>query len=558
MTTISQSLFSYIDELISHTWVDWVEGPLSSVPSLQHRGAKGFQQSIDVFTAGPRTRAGEIFKLGILSGRLIKARVKGAPFPSGWKDVIEGRLPSTRLGDYSYIIGKSARLDPGNQDLQHALNCLASILILHIGFKVEDRWYSTVLLFQFALNQLQKEISRNLNEIEIRYLSIAIINTLNSDHSGNLIEKYKSNKPIESLIFELSNDNIFKFKLSEIPDISTDDKIGLNDSKSTKAALFWAHPPRGIYVRAARSPGINLIQELLQTDLYLCNQDRPSLLSELYEATSHNKESLGIFEVANEKFSEFSDLFEQWQSLEASLFNAVNRTVEDVNLHKIPKVWIEVQNKIRDEDFHPKSKNKDTIVLSPSGQGSISTVSAPQIFNPTSDVIQNYIKHQNDSIVALPPTGIKKGDGSKPVQEQVNISTIDYKKNDEKNLALGKAGEEFIFEYEKFRLGQCGKENLSKKVQWVARDIGDGLGYDIKSFTETGKEIYLEVKTTSGGINMPFFVSRNEADVSAIKLESYRLVRVFDFHKAPKFFVLIGSLYDGVDLEPISFRAKIK
>ncbi|BAS06695.1 hypothetical protein AHiyo4_01170 [Arthrobacter sp. Hiyo4] len=44
----------------------------------------------------------------------------------------------------------------------------------------------------------------------------------------------------------------------------------------------------------------------------------------------------------------------------------------------------------------------------------------------------------------------------------------------------------------------------------MSKTRGDGLGYDILSFEESGKERLLEVKTTKSRAETPFFVSRNE------------------------------------------------
>ena len=93
MSVNAQFLFFYIDELIKHHWVDWVEGPLSATPPTAHQHTRGFQEVLGDTGAGPRTRAGEAYNLGILSDRIVKPQVKGAGFPAGWQSVIDGKLP---------------------------------------------------------------------------------------------------------------------------------------------------------------------------------------------------------------------------------------------------------------------------------------------------------------------------------------------------------------------------------------------------------------------------------------------------------------------------------
>src|SRR5579885_1285474 len=52
---------------------------------------------------------------------------------------------------------------------------------------------------------------------------------------------------------------------------------------------------------------------------------------------------------------------------------------------------------------------------------------------------------------------------------------------------------------------------------------GDGLGYAIQSFDETGNEIFIEVKTTSAGKNRAFPVSRAELTAQSAVLALLRI-----------------------------------
>lgn len=103
----------------------------------------------------------------------------------------------------------------------------------------------------------------------------------------------------------------------------------------------------------------------------------------------------------------------------------------------------------------------------------------------------------------------------------------------------------------------AGMAELAKRVQWVSKELGDGLGYDIRSFDFEGNELFLEVKTTTGGRATAFYVSNNEVAVSERKAHAYRLVRVFDFPDKPRFFTLSGSLSESLTLEPTSYRARV-
>lgn len=117
-------------------------------------------------------------------------------------------------------------------------------------------------------------------------------------------------------------------------------------------------------------------------------------------------------------------------------------------------------------------------------------------------------------------------------------------------------GEEFIFELEQRRLhDEERRRDLAKKVRWVARDDGDGLGYDIASFEATGAPRLIEVKTTSAGKYFPFTLSRNELAVSQETSERYHLYRLYEFGKDPRLYVLRGALDQTCLLTPVQFSA---
>jgi len=106
------------------------------------------------------------------------------------------------------------------------------------------------------------------------------------------------------------------------------------------------------------------------------------------------------------------------------------------------------------------------------------------------------------------------------------------------------------------RLEVAGKAELAERVAWVSKDVGDGLGYDIESFEAGGQRIFIEVKTTKGPINTPFFLTENERRVAAEKADAYRLYRLFNFGTKPRIFVVPGPLDDNLTLAPIIYRAR--
>lgn len=131
----------------------------------------------------------------------------------------------------------------------------------------------------------------------------------------------------------------------------------------------------------------------------------------------------------------------------------------------------------------------------------------------------------------------------------------DYGEREAHNRSLGKAGELFVVDFEKWRLRNAGFDSLANKVEHVADTRGDGLGFDILSFDDAGHEQLIEVKTTSFGQDMPFFVTKTELDTSAKEANRFQLCRVFEFRRRPRLFRLHGEIGRHCHLDPVSYRA---
>lgn len=126
---------------------------------------------------------------------------------------------------------------------------------------------------------------------------------------------------------------------------------------------------------------------------------------------------------------------------------------------------------------------------------------------------------------------------------------------DARARALGEAGEAFVFHSEQNRLSAIGRDDLADRVRWVAKELGDGAGFDILSFSRRGEERWLEVKTTNGPSTTPFWISENERRVAEGNPDVFRLTRLFDFARRPAAFNLKPPLTDHVRLIPSQYRA---
>lgn len=129
----------------------------------------------------------------------------------------------------------------------------------------------------------------------------------------------------------------------------------------------------------------------------------------------------------------------------------------------------------------------------------------------------------------------------------------DYFDREARNASLGRAGEEFVVAFEQQRLHRLGLKKLADQVDHVALSKGDGMGFDVHSFDITGKDRFIEVKTTAWSKETPFFISRNELEFSKAYPKEFHLYRLFEFRKSPHLFDLHGAVERHCHLDPVTF-----
>lgn len=126
----------------------------------------------------------------------------------------------------------------------------------------------------------------------------------------------------------------------------------------------------------------------------------------------------------------------------------------------------------------------------------------------------------------------------------------DYIKEALNDFEIGEAGEKIVYNHEKQKLLDAYKEgkieNLKDKLEWVSR-TDDSLGYDIRSYNvDEKREMYIEVKTTTGSSTSPFYISENEIDKSRELKDKYYIYRLYkmDRHNPENvdYFVLQGDI----------------
>jgi hypothetical protein len=153
------------------------------------------------------------------------------------------------------------------------------------------------------------------------------------------------------------------------------------------------------------------------------------------------------------------------------------------------------------------------------------------------------------------PPALAPGDIRRPEGLERLVRKFDPAGRDARNRQLGYAGEAHAFEFECQRLMKAGRVDLARKVQWTSQELGDGAGYDIRSFELDGSDRLIEVKATRGSRTTPFFVSRTELEVSREASDRWQLYRVYALSADPRFFSLKPPLESSVKLEPENWRA---
>lgn len=181
-------------------------------------------------------------------------------------------------------------------------------------------------------------------------------------------------------------------------------------------------------------------------------------------------------------------------------------------------------------------------------------------FEADSDLRSFMLKAVADGDVALSSLGGEvdppNADWPPGRNARVGALDIDFAAIESANKALGRAGEESVVAAERERLAAAGREDLASEVRHVSIVDGDGLGYDVQSFHGfTDEPVFIEVKTTRYGKEVPFYISGNEVEASIELGPAYRLWRLYRYGKPDTgYYRLPGPLTEHAQLRPDTYR----
>ncbi len=111
-----------------------------------------------------------------------------------------------------------------------------------------------------------------------------------------------------------------------------------------------------------------------------------------------------------------------------------------------------------------------------------------------------------------------------------------------------------MYQYEQAKLKRLELGHLVEKIEHSSKVVGDGLGYDIKSFNRQGKPVYIEVKTTKGEFWSNLIFTRNELDFAKQNSQQFLLYRVYNFDEETGSGELYIGSYEVIETY-FSFRA---
>jgi len=158
-----------------------------------------------------------------------------------------------------------------------------------------------------------------------------------------------------------------------------------------------------------------------------------------------------------------------------------------------------------------------------------------------------------------PPPTLSNQPPPQELEQMLHVARkFDVAGRDERNRALGHAGEECVLLHERSALKGAGRDDLAGRVRWVSEEDGDGAGYDIASFAPNGRKRLIEVKTTNGWERTPFYISRNELAVAEEREAEWCLFRLWNFSREPKAFELRPPLDRHISLTAMSFQASFR
>lgn len=147
-------------------------------------------------------------------------------------------------------------------------------------------------------------------------------------------------------------------------------------------------------------------------------------------------------------------------------------------------------------------------------------------------------------------------------KKRKSYKKIDWNLENERRTELGTKGELFVYEREKQNVAEF-DENAVNRVIHLSAKQGDAFGYDIESVNKAGETIFIEVKTTTGVLETPFYMSFNEKAFFEEHISNNAYIyRVYSFNPETSHGLIkvisAKDLIENYNFDPISFMVTPK
>lgn len=136
---------------------------------------------------------------------------------------------------------------------------------------------------------------------------------------------------------------------------------------------------------------------------------------------------------------------------------------------------------------------------------------------------------------------------------------IDWLGLNGRRTELGRLGEEFVIRYETERILGFAPQDTDRLIH-LSDVQGDGAGFDIISLNVDGTDRYIEVKTTKGSLDTPFYMTENERlyfDLHKNEGDLF-IYRVYNFDEATRKgnveVIPASKLISDYRFDPISYK----
>jgi len=320
-------LYTYADQLLKSFWVPWNEEIFNQMHPKAYNTPVGFQEIVGRNNSNNRTRATEFYRIGLLKGPLVNP--KDGPrniMPRGWELIQNDINIQTRLGYFSFVIGKTLSID--NYIITNSFNAICALFALQMGLEYNGRFITYFALFEKLKLTFRKPIDID-ESTWLRYLAAGMFSTIKSNtHCNTLLSCYISGSPIKSLVLTWDDNTETVITQDSIKLVINDKNKSLTNITPKKHFLFWIGGEgslRGIYSNASIT-NYNFIQRIaeIEWDSIAHNQKSPF-------TTLLNKNALTetpcVFEELNNISTVYTNLKETLTKIMKDIYNGVNESL---------------------------------------------------------------------------------------------------------------------------------------------------------------------------------------------------------------------------------------